>query len=100
MPRLIARSLTLALAAVLTGGVALPAHAAPQSDGASRMSQASLEASSAASAEPITTGTIGLWADGRPRAEVKARALARGRAVRAGWVSMTSSEARAAAARS
>ena len=45
MTRLIARSLTLALATVLTGGVALPAHAAPQSDGASRMSQASLEAS-------------------------------------------------------
>jgi hypothetical protein len=45
MPRLIARSLTLALATVLSGGVALPAHAAPQSDGASRMSQASLEAS-------------------------------------------------------
>ena len=45
MTRLIARSLTLALATVLSGGVALPAHAAPQSDGASRMSQASLEAS-------------------------------------------------------
>ena len=45
MTRLIARSLTLALATVLTGGVALPAQAAPQSDGASRMSQASLEAS-------------------------------------------------------
>ena len=45
MPRLIARSLTLALATIISGGVALPAHAAPQSDGASRMSQASLEAS-------------------------------------------------------
>jgi hypothetical protein len=45
MPRLIARSLTLALATALSGGMALPAHAAPQSDGTSRMSQASLEAS-------------------------------------------------------
>ncbi|PPJ41810.1 MULTISPECIES: hypothetical protein [unclassified Pseudoxanthomonas] len=45
MPRLIARSLTLALATALSGGMTLPAHAAPQSDGASRMSQASLEAS-------------------------------------------------------
>jgi hypothetical protein len=45
MRRLIARSLTLALATVLAGGIALPTHAAPQSDGASRMSQASLEAS-------------------------------------------------------
>ena len=45
MRRLIARSLTLALATALSGGVALPTHAAPQSDGASRMSQASLEAS-------------------------------------------------------
>ncbi len=45
MPRLIVRSLTLALATVFSGGVTLPAHAAPQSDGASRMSQASLEAS-------------------------------------------------------
>jgi hypothetical protein len=45
MHRLIARPLTLALAAALSGGMALPAHAAPQSDGASRMSQASLEAS-------------------------------------------------------
>ena len=45
MRRLIVRSLTLALATALPGGVALPTHAAPQSDGASRMSQASLEAS-------------------------------------------------------
>ncbi|WP_448482788.1 hypothetical protein [Pseudoxanthomonas mexicana] len=45
MPRLIVRSLTLALATVFSGGVTLPAHAAPQSDGASQMSQASLEAS-------------------------------------------------------
>ena len=45
MRRLIARSLTLALATALSGGVALPTQAAPQSDGASRMSQASLEAS-------------------------------------------------------
>lgn len=45
MPRLIVRSLILALATVFSGGVTLPAHAAPQSDGASRMSQASLEAS-------------------------------------------------------
>ena len=45
MPRLIVRSLTLALATVFSGGVTLPAQAAPQSDGASRMSQASLEAS-------------------------------------------------------
>ncbi|WAC63133.1 hypothetical protein OVA13_17455 [Pseudoxanthomonas sp. SL93] len=45
MRRLIVRSLTLALATALSGGVALPTHAAPQSDGASRMSQASLEAS-------------------------------------------------------
>lgn len=45
MHRLIARSLTLALATALSGGVALPTRAAPQSDGASRMSQASLEAS-------------------------------------------------------
>jgi len=45
MTRLIARSLTLALATALSGGLALPTHAAPQSDGASRMSQASLEAS-------------------------------------------------------
>ena len=36
MPRLIVRSLTLALATVFSGGVTLPAHAAPQSDGASR----------------------------------------------------------------
>ena len=48
MPRLIVRSLTLALATVFSGGVTLPAHAAPQSDGASRMSQASLEACIAA----------------------------------------------------
>lgn len=45
MTRLIARSLTLALATALSGGLTLPAQAAPQSDGASRMSQASLEAS-------------------------------------------------------
>lgn len=45
MRRLIVRSLTLTLATALSGGVALPTHAAPQSDGASRMSQASLEAS-------------------------------------------------------
>ena len=45
MTRLIARSLTLALAAALSGGLALPAPAAPQSDGASRMSEASLAAS-------------------------------------------------------
>ncbi len=45
MTRLIVRSLTLALAAALSGGLALPTRAAPQSDGASRMSQASLEAS-------------------------------------------------------
>lgn len=45
MTRLIVRSLTLALATVLSGGVGLPAQAAPQSDGASRLSQASLEAS-------------------------------------------------------
>ncbi|MBD9435186.1 hypothetical protein IB223_03685 [Pseudoxanthomonas sp. PXM03] len=45
MRRLIARSLTLALVTALTGGITLPTRAAPQSDGASRMSQASLEAS-------------------------------------------------------
>jgi hypothetical protein len=45
MTRLIARSLTLALVTALSGGIALPAHAAAQSDGASRLSQASLEAS-------------------------------------------------------
>ena len=45
MTRLITRSLTLALAAALSNGPIFPAQAAPQSDGASRLSQASLEAS-------------------------------------------------------